>query len=279
MYEIVKKEALSDRVTLLEIESPLIAQMCQPGHFVILMAHETSERIPLTIADYDRDRETITLVVQEVGKSSAEICRLNEGESPYSLLGPLGHASRLDGAKKVVCVGGGVGIAPVYPIARAYHDRRAKLISIIGARTGDLLVFEDRMDEISNQLIVCTDDGSKGRKALVTEPLKEVLETEKDIDRVVAIGPTIMMKFCVETARPFGVETIVSLNSIMVDGTGMCGGCRVTVGGETKFCCVDGPEFDGYQVDFDLLMSRQKTYHAEECRALEEYEKRTGKRN
>jgi ferredoxin--NADP+ reductase len=242
------------------------------------MAHETSERIPLTIADFDPERGTIALVVQEVGKSSAEICRLNEGESPYSVLGPLGHASRLDGAEKVVCVGGGVGIAPVYPIARAYHQKGAELISIIGARTGELLVFEDRMGEISDKLIVCTDDGTKGRKALVTEPLREVLETESGIDRVVAIGPTMMMKFCVETAKPFGVEIVVSLNSIMVDGTGMCGGCRIAVGGETKFCCVDGPEFDGYLVDFDLLMSRQRTYHAEECRAVEKYEKEIGKR-
>ena len=278
MYQIVKKIALSGTVTLFEIESPLIAQTCQAGHFVILMAHETSERIPLTIADYDRDHGTITLVVQEVGKSSAEICRLNEGESPYSVLGPLGHAGRLDGVKKVVCVGGGVGIAPVYPIARAYHQQGTKLISIIGARNSELLVFEDRMAEISDKLIVCTDDGTKGRKALVTQPLKEVLQTESRIDRVVAIGPTIMMKFCVETVKPFGVETIVSLNSIMVDGTGMCGGCRVSVGGETKFCCVDGPEFDGNRVDFDLLMTRQRTYHAEECRAVEEYEERTGKR-
>ncbi|MHC5036108.1 MAG: sulfide/dihydroorotate dehydrogenase-like FAD/NAD-binding protein [Planctomycetota bacterium] len=277
MFEILEKEAFCPDVKCMVISAPEIARKARPGQFVVVLIHELAERIPLTIADFDRDRGTLTLVFQEVGKSTYEMGTLQTGDRFLNVIGPLGRPSEIEGFRRVVCVGGGIGVAPVYPIARGFKEAGAEVISIIGARTCDLLIFEDRMRAISDELIVCTDDGSAGMKALVTAPLKEVIEREgAPIDRVVAIGPAIMMKFCAETTRPAAVKTIVSLNAIMVDATGMCGACRVEVGGKTKFCCVDGPEFDGHEVDFDLLMARQRQYLEEERIALDRYLEATG---
>ncbi|SFL48122.1 sulfide/dihydroorotate dehydrogenase-like FAD/NAD-binding protein [Pelosinus propionicus] len=260
MYKILLKQQLAPNVKLLEIEAPLIARKAQPGQFVILRMNENGERIPLTIADFNRETGTITLLFQEVGASTSELGLLNTGEFLLDLVGPLGKATHIEKIGTVVCVGGGIGIAPVYPIARGMEEAGNEVISIIGARSKDILIYEEKMAAVSNELIITTDDGSKGRKALVTEPLKELLDSDKRIRLVVAIGPVIMMKFVAETTRPYGIPTIVSLNPIMVDGTGMCGGCRVLVGNENKFACVDGPEFDGHKVDFNVLMSRQRMY-------------------
>ncbi|MFZ6016779.1 MAG: sulfide/dihydroorotate dehydrogenase-like FAD/NAD-binding protein [Nitrospirota bacterium] len=271
MFKILKKEELSDAVTLFEISAKDIARKAQPGNFFILRIHEEGERIPLTIADFDRDRGTITTVFQKVGKTTYHLGTLNEGDYISDVIGPLGMPSCIENFGKVVCVGGGVGIAPIYPITRALKEAGNKIISIIGARTKALLFWEEKIREISDKLIITTDDGSYGRKAVVTVPLDELLRGDKDIKLVVAIGPAIMMKFVCKTTEKYDVKTIVSLNSIMVDATGMCGVCRVEVGGETKFACVDGPEFDGHKVDFDLLMKRQQMYLDEERIAMERY--------
>jgi ferredoxin--NADP+ reductase len=272
MFVIKRKEVFSDQVKLFEIEAPQIARHAHPGEFIVIISTEHGERIPLTIADYDPEAGTVTVVFQEVGKSTMELGTFEEGDSLYAVTGPLGKPTHLDEVKKVVCIGGGLGIACIYPIARGFHERGAHVISIIGARSKDLLYFEDRMRAVSEELLVTTDDGSHGRKGVVTEPLKEILERDSDIDRVMAVGPAIMMKYVAATTKPFGVKTIVSLNSIMVDGTGMCGGCRVEVGGKTKFCCVDGPEFDAHEVDFDLLMARQSAYLEDERVAVEQFQ-------
>ncbi|MEW6213849.1 MAG: sulfide/dihydroorotate dehydrogenase-like FAD/NAD-binding protein [Nitrospirota bacterium] len=267
----LKKEELSEYVTLFEIEARDISRKAKPGNFFILRIHEEGERIPLTIADFDRDRGTITTVFQKVGKTTYHLGTLNEGDYISDVTGPLGMPSHIENFGKVVCVGGGVGIAPIYPITRALKKAGNKIISIIGARTKALLFWEEKIREISDKLIITTDDGSYGRKAVVTVPLDELLREDKDIKLVVAIGPAIMMKFVCKTTEKYDVKTIVSLNSIMVDATGMCGVCRVEVGGETKFACVDGPEFDGHKVDFDLLMKRQQMYLDEERIAMERY--------
>ena len=263
-YEIVQKGQIAERVKVFTLYAPLIAKHCRPGQFLMVMVHEHGERIPLTIADFDREQGTVEIVFQEVGKSTVRLGTMAVGESLHAIVGPLGHPSELTGWKRAVVVGGGIGVAPVFPIARGLKENGTRLTAIIGARTRALLVYEQKMGRISDELIVCTDDGSHGRKALVTEPLQELLAKEEDIDLCLAIGPAIMMRSVVETTRPFGVKTVVSLNSIMIDGTGMCGGCRVSVGGKTYFACVDGPEFDGHQVDFDLLMSRQGMYRDQE---------------
>jgi len=277
MFEIVRKEIFSPDIKYMEVFAPEIARKAKPGQFVVVLLHEHSERIPLTIADFDREQGTVTMVFQEVGKSTYEMGALNRGDSFMNVIGPLGRPSEVEGLKRVICVGGGIGVAPVYPIARAFKEHGAEVISIIGSRTKDLLIFEERMSRVSDELIVCTDDGSYGRKALVTVPLDEILKlADKPVDRVIAIGPAIMMKFCALTTAHYKVKTLVSLNAIMVDATGMCGACRVEVGGTTKFCCVDGPEFDAHQVDFDLLMSRQAQYLEEERIALDRYLKTTG---
>jgi len=268
MFPIKRKEVFSEKVKLLEIEAPEVARHARPGEFIVVLSTDRGERIPLTIADFDPAAGTVTVVFQEVGKSTMELGTFEPGDSLFAVTGPLGHPTSLDGAGTVVCVGGGLGIACIYPIARGFHENGARVISIIGARSKDLLYFEDRMEAVSDELYVTTDDGSRGRKGLVTEPLKETLEREPGVDRVMAVGPAVMMKYVALTTRPFGVKTIVSLNSIMVDGTGMCGGCRVEVGGKTKFCCVDGPEFDAHEVDFDLLMARQSAYLDDERRAV-----------
>jgi len=264
MYKILVKQQLAPSVQLFEVAAPLIAKKAQPGQFIILRSNEDGERIPLTIADFNREKGTITLIFQEVGASTVELGQLNAGDSILDLVGPLGRATHIEKIGTVVCVGGGIGIAPVYPIARGMKEAGNEVISIIGARSKDILIYEEEMAAVSDELIITTDDGSKGRKALVTVPLKELLDSDKTISLVVTIGPVIMMKFVAETTRPYGVPTVVSLNPIMVDGTGMCGGCRVSVGNENKFACVDGPEFDGHKVDFEVLMSRQQMYKPHE---------------
>ncbi len=246
----------------MEIAAPHIASSRQAGQFVIVMLDDDlAERIPLTIADADEAKGTITIIFQAVGGSTLQLSRKTEGEEIAHLLGPLGaptHIQKYDAP--VVCVGGGIGVAPLHPIVEAFKKAGNRVITIMGARNEDLLILEDKMTALSDELIICTDDGSRGRKALVTEPLKEICGSDNPPAEVVAIGPPIMMKFCSETTRPFKVPTVVSLNTIMVDGTGMCGGCRVTVGEDTKFVCVDGPEFDGHLVDFDSMMTRMKSY-------------------
>ncbi len=270
MFKILKKDELSEYVTLFEIEAKDIVRKAKAGNFFVLRIHEQGERIPLTIADFDRERGTITTVFQKVGKTTNHLGTLNEGDYISDVIGPLGMHSHIENFGRVVCVGGGVGIAPIYPITRALKEAGNTIISIIGARTKSLLFWEEKMRNVSDELIITTDDGSYGRKAVITIPLEERLK-EGNIDLVVAIGPAIMMKFVCKTTEKYNVKTIVSLNSIMIDATGMCGGCRVEIGGETKFCCVDGPEFDGHKVDFDLLMKRQQMYLDEEKIAMQRY--------
>ena len=272
MYRISLREDLVPGIHLFKVEAPAVARKAQAGQFVVVKVDEKGERIPLTIADWDRDEGSITIVFMEVGVTTQKLAQLGAGDYMANFVGPLGLPSDIEKFGTVVCVGGGVGVAPVTPIARALREAGNRVISILGARSKDLLFWEDRLGSVSDQLIVTTDDGSYARKGLVTEPLKELLESGEKIDRVVAIGPAVMMKFCSLTTKPFGVETVVSLNSIMVDGTGMCGCCRVEVGGQTKFTCVDGPDFDGHKVDWDLLFARQKTYLDEEKRAVEQWE-------
>ena len=271
-YEILSTRAVTDDIKIFDLYAPMVARRCEPGQFLIIMTTEAGERIPLTIADFDHGKGTVEIVFQEVGKSTAQLGKMKAGDRLYAVVGPFGHPSEIKGHKKVITVGGGIGIAPVYPIARGYKESGAHTINIIGAREKKLLIYEEKMRAVSDELIVCTDDGSYGRKALVTEPLKELLEKDRNVDVCLAIGPPIMMKFVSETTRPFGVKTIVSLNSVMIDGTGMCGGCRVDVGGDTFFTCVDGPEFDGHKVDFELLMSRQSMYKNEEQQAMQRWE-------
>ena len=276
MFKILEKQELSDLVTLFEIEAKDIAKKAKAGNFFTLRINEQGERIPLTIADFNRDKGTITTVFQKMGKTTYHLASLNKGDYILDVIGPLGVPSHIKNVGRVVCVGGGVGIAPIYPIAKALKEAGNTVISIIGARTKDLIFWEDKMRGVSDELIIVTDDGSHGRKAVVTVPLDELLREEKGIDLVYAIGPAIMMKFVCLTTEKHNAKTIVSLNSIMVDATGMCGACRVEVNGETKFACVDGPEFDGHKVDFNLLMSRQRMYIDEEKVAFEQYKKQTG---
>ena len=270
MYKILDRVDYSPDVYMQVIEAPAVAAACQPGQFIILRIDEEGERIPLTIADFDRAAGTITIVVQAIGKSTRQLQKLGKGDSLANFIGPLGIPSEIEKVGTVVVAGGGIGVAPIYPIARALKEAGNKIISIVAARNEGLLLWEDRMREISDELIVTTDDGSRGRHCLVTEPLKELCEAG-DVDLVYAIGPGIMMKFCAKTTQPYGVKTLVSLNSIMVDGTGMCGACRCSVGGETKFVCVDGPEFDGHEVDFDLLLARQRQYLPQEKESLDAF--------
>ena len=255
------------------IAAPEVARKAQAGQFVIVRIDERGERIPLTIADYDRQAGSITIVFQEVGKTTMHLGTLETGDELATVVGPLGHPTEIQDYGTVVCVGGGASIAIIYPIARALREAGNTVISIIGARSKELLFWEDRMRAVSDELIVCTDDGSWGRKALVTEPLREMLEQhDGEISRVWAIGPAIMMKFCAATTEPFGVTTIVSLNTVMVDGTGMCGSCRLLVGDGVKFACVDGPEFDAHQVDWDSVLARQRFYLNEEKLATERWQ-------
>src|SRR3989339_744064 len=264
MNKIIEKIQLSELAYQLKVEAPLIATERKPGQFIVLLLSEEGERIPLTISDADPKKGSITLIFQVVGKTTHLLAELNKGDFIANLVGPLGTPTHIENFGSVVCVGGGIGAAPLYPIVQGLKNAGNKVTVILGARNKELLILEDKMKASSDELIICTDDGSYGRKCLVTEPLKELCEQNNKPDLVVAIGPPIMMKFCSETTRPFNVSTVVSLNTIMVDGTGMCGGCRVIVGDKTKFVCVDGPEFDGHLVDFDNMMSRLKAYKKHE---------------
>jgi ferredoxin/flavodoxin---NADP+ reductase len=268
---------LVPNIHLFKFDAPRIARKAKAGQFVVLMKDERGERIPLTIADSDTKAGTVTIVFMEVGKTTGELGLLKTGDSIMSLTGPLGLPTHIENYGTVVCVAGGFAVAPVTPIARAMKQAGNKVISILGARNKELIFWEDELRNVSDKLIVTTDDGTYGRKGLVTEPLKEILESSEKVNLVVAIGPSIMMKFCARTTQPFGVKTIVSLNPIMVDGTGMCGCCRVVVGGQTKFACVDGPDFDAHQVDWDLLADRQRTYLVEEKQAMENWQCQCGK--
>jgi ferredoxin--NADP+ reductase len=271
-YKIVSKEQLCEDVFTVEVEAPLVAQARQPGQFVIVgLNNEYGERVPLTIAGADAEKGTIRLIWQRVGKTTAEFADMKVGDSVAIIVGPLGKPTKIDKFGLVVCVGGGIGNAPLLPIASALKNAGNKVISIIGARNKELLILEDEFAKISDELIVTTDDGSYGRKALVTEPLKEVCQRDEMPDKIFVIGPAIMMKFCCATTKEFDVPTEVSLNTIMVDGTGMCGGCRIEYDGKPKFVCVDGPEFDGHKVNFDLMMKRLNAYKKQEQQAHEAY--------
>jgi NAD(P)H-flavin reductase len=272
-YRIVKKEVYSPVTYMWEVEAPDVARMAQPGHFVMVRMNEWGERIPLTVADFDRQRGTVTVVVQAVGKSTREMMRLDEGDSILDFIGPLGEASHIQRRSKVILVGGGLGVAPVYPQLRAFKGLGSTTLSIIGFRTKGLVFWEEKFRAYSDELHIATDDGSYGHKGFVSQVLQQLLEgPHRDAEEVVAIGPLPMMKACCDVTRPFGVRTMVSLNSIMVDGTGMCGSCRVTIGGKLKFACVDGPDFDGHLVDFDELMRRQRRFLREEQESLHGYE-------
>ena len=266
MYRILAREDLTPEIHLFRVEAPGVARKAQAGQFVIVRSDERGERIPLTIADWDEKEGSVSVVFMEVGATTRKLNRVNAGGGILDFVGPLGRPTEVEKFGTVACVAGGFAIATIVPIARAMREKGNRVVSIMGFRTRDLVFWEDRLSSVSDELIVTTDDGSYKRKGLVTEPLKELLEST-EIDRVIAIGPTVMMKFSSLTTKPFGVKTIVSLNPIMVDGTGMCGCCRVSVGKETKFVCVDGPDFDGHEVDWDLLMSRQRAYLEEEKEA------------
>lgn len=268
-YKILQRQDLAPKIHLLKVDAPAVARKAQAGQFVILRIDDTGERIPLTIADWDREEGSVTVVFMEVGKSTMQLATRYAGDTLANFAGPLGQPTEIERYGTVVCVGGGFAVAVIAPVARAMKAAGNHVISIIGARTKERLFWEDRLASVSDELIVTTDDGSAGRQGLVTQPLQELLERGPKVDRVVAIGPSIMMRACAETARPFGVKTIVSLNPIMIDGTGMCGGCRVSVDNETKFACVDGPDFDGHLVDWNLLIARQRVYLEEERRSLE----------
>jgi NAD(P)H-flavin reductase len=271
-FTIQTRTDFSDTTFLLEIHHPAMARAARPGQFVIVMADDHGERIPLTIADFDRDKGTITLVIQAVGKTTREMQRVcREGGTIFGIVGPMGVPSHIGEAKKVICVGGGLGVAPIYPQARGFKEAGAYVIGVVGFRSRDLIFWEDKFREVCDELIICTDDGSAGVKGLVTLGIEQAVAKHPDIDEVIAIGPPIMMRACAEATRPHGIKTSVSLNPIMVDGTGMCGGCRVKVDGRIKFACVDGPDFDGHTVDFDDLMTRLRRYKEDEQIALERW--------
>jgi len=275
VYKILLKQELVPDVNLYKIAAPAVAQKAQPGQFVVIKIDEKGERIPLTVADWDRAEGSVTIIVMEVGTTTKRLARLGSNDYIADFVGPLGKPTHIEKVGTVVCVAGGFAVAPIMPIARGFKQAGNKVISIMGARNKGLLFWEKELRSVSDRLIVATDDGSYGRKALVTEPLKELLESDEKIDLAVAIGPSLMMKFCAKTTEPFGVKTIVSLNPIMVDGTGMCGCCRVSVGGLTKFACVDGPDFNGHLVDWDLLIARQRIYLDEEKCSCQQWQAST----
>lgn len=270
MYKIVAKKSLNPTVTMMDIEAPLVAKKAEPGQFIILRVDEDGERIPLTVAGYDREEGTVKIIYQIVGATTEALNHKKEGEFIQDFVGPLGKRTEVEGLKKVAIVGGGVGCAIALPIAQKLHEMGCEVHSIIGFRSKDLLILEDEFNAASDKLVIMTDDGSYGKKGVVTAPLKELIEAGESYDEVIAIGPLIMMKFVVMTTKPYNVKTVVSMNPIMIDGTGMCGGCRLTVGGKTKFACVDGPDFDGFEVDFDEAMSRGLMYKSFERRAHED---------
>ncbi len=270
MYRIVKKRVLNPTVTLMEVEAPLVARKAEPGQFIILRVDENGERIPLTIADYDREKGTVTIIFQIVGATTEKLNHKEEGDYLQDFVGPLGKATETEGLKRVAVIGGGVGTAIAYPVAKKLHDVGCHVDLIVGFRNKDLIILEDEFRAASTNFIIGTDDGSYGKKALVTDLLREQIEAGVKYDRVIAIGPVIMMKFVCQLTKEYNIPTVVSMNPIMIDGTGMCGGCRLTVGGETKFACVDGPEFDGHLVDFDEAMARGAMYKDFERHAYEE---------
>ncbi len=271
-FEIVAREDFSDATYLLEVHHPLMARAARPGQFVIVMSSEHGERIPLTIADYDRERGTITLVIQAVGKTTREMQQAcTVGTSLYGMVGPMGMPSPLGHAKKVLCVGGGLGVAPIYPQARGFKENGAYVIAVLGFRTHSLVFWQDKFESCCDEVIVCTDDGSAGVEGRVTEGMKLAIGKHADIDECVAIGPPIMMRGAADVTRPLGIKTMVSLNPVMIDGTGMCGGCRVKVGNQVKFACVDGPDFDGHEVDFDDLMTRLGRFSGQEKAAMKRW--------
>ena len=269
MYQILEKRRLSSNVVLLVIDAPYVAKKAEPGQFIILRVDADGERIPLTISAYDRKKGTITIVVQEVGATTMKLGQMNQGDCLHDFVGPLGKASEFDGIKKAAVVGGGLGCAIALPQAQKLHDMGVDVDLIAGFRNTDAIILEDEMKGACSRLTLVTDDGSNGHKGFVTDALKELIEAGNKYDVVIAIGPMIMMKFVCKTTEPYGSKTIISMNTIMVDGTGMCGGCRLTVGGETKFACVDGPDFDGHQVDFDEAMRRSAIYKPQEQAARE----------
>ncbi|MGN0498816.1 MAG: sulfide/dihydroorotate dehydrogenase-like FAD/NAD-binding protein [Acutalibacteraceae bacterium] len=270
MFKILKKEELNPTVTRMVVDAPLIAKKAEPGQFIIFRAKEDSERIPLTIADYDRQAGTVTIIFQIVGYGTMELNTLNEGDSIHDLVGPLGRPSETEGLKKVAVVGGGVGCAIAYPVAKKLHENGCEVHSVVGFRNKDLVILEDEFNAVSDKVCMMTDDGSYGTKGLVTTALEQLIKEGNQYDEVIAIGPLIMMKFVCKLTKEYDIKTIVSMNPIMIDGTGMCGGCRITVGGETKFACVDGPDFDGHQIDFDEAMHRGTMYKEFEQHAREE---------
>ena len=270
MYKIIKKEVLNPQITLMEVEAPYVAKKVRAGQFIILRVDELGERIPLTVADYNREKGTVTIIFQAIGKSTKMLAQLNEGEFIQDFVGPLGVATHLDGVKKAAVIGGGLGTAIAYPSAKALHEKGAEVDIIAGFRNKDLIILEKELAQSSSRVFITTDDGSNGRKGFVTDMLKQLIEEGNQYDLVIAIGPLIMMKFVCQLTKQYGIKKIVSMNPVMIDGTGMCGGCRVTVGGETKFACVDGPDFDGHLVDFDEAMRRQQMYKEEERKACED---------
>ena len=269
MYKIVRKKELNDSVTLMDIEAPFVAKKAKAGQFIIVRAKEDSERIPLTIAGFDREAGTVSIIFQVVGAGTMQLNSLKEGEAVHDFVGPLGKATEIEGLKNVCVVGGGVGCAIALPIAQALHEQGTKVTGIVGFRNKDLVILEDEFRACCDEFIIMTDDGSYGEKGVVTAPLEKKIVEGANFDEVITIGPLIMMKFVVKTTKPHNVKTVVSMNPIMVDGTGMCGGCRLTVGGQTKFACVDGPDFDGFEVDFDEAMHRGTMYKPFEAHARE----------
>ena len=270
MYKIIKKERLNPTVTLMEIEASAVAEKAEPGQFIILRVDEKGERIPLTVADFDRDKGTVTIIFQIVGATTKKLDCKEEGEYICDFVGPLGVASHTEGLNKVAVVGGGVGCAIAYPIAKKLHNNGCEVHSVVGFRNKDLVILESEFDKVSDKLCLMTDDGSCGEKGLVTDALKKLIDSGEKYDEVIAIGPLIMMKFVCALTKEYGIKTVVSMNPIMIDGTGMCGGCRLSVGGETKFACVDGPDFDGHLVDFDEAMERSNMYKEFERKRYEE---------
>lgn len=269
MYRIVKKEALKPTVTLYEIEAPMVAKKAEPGQFIILRVDENGERIPITIHDFDREKGTVTIIVQTIGATTEKLRHKAEGEYIQDFVGPLGRPTETEGKKKVCVVGGGVGCAIAYPVLKKFHDCGAEVHAVVGFKNKNLVILEDKFRAASSVLKLMTDDGSYGEKGLVTDALKALIDAGNQYDEIFAIGPAIMMKFVSKTTEPYGIPTTVSMSPIMVDGTGMCGGCRLTVGGQTKFACVDGPDFDGFEVDFDEAMHRGTMYKPFEAHARE----------
>lgn len=271
MFTIVEKRRLNDSMTLMAVEAPFIAKKAKAGQFIILRVNEFGERIPLTVADYDREKGTITIIYQKVGKTTLLLDQLNVGDAILDFIGPLGQATELDGYKKVAVIGGGAGCAIAYPQSKALHEMGAKVDMIAGFRNKDIIILEDEMKAVSDHLILTTDDGSNGNKGFVTDALRQNIENGAGYDLVIAIGPLVMMRAVCNLTKEYNIKTLVSMNSIMIDGTGMCGGCRLTVGGKTKFACVDGPDFDGHEVDFDEAIQRSRTYSDMEKEATREY--------